>query len=75
MRAGGGLQCGPATGEPVCVLLECECSGAAGTKKIPSSWQDDGRRRESLRYLAENVPESVWRQLSLEQVAMNGPGK
>jgi hypothetical protein len=57
------------------VLLEYECSGAAGTEKIPSSWQDDGRRRESLRYLAENVPEIIWRQLSLEQVPMNGPKK
>jgi hypothetical protein len=36
-----------------------------------------GRRQEtgSLRYLAENVPEIIWRQLSLEQVPMNGPKK
>jgi hypothetical protein len=35
--------------------------------------QDDGRRRESLRYRAEDAPGTSWRQLSLEEVPMYGP--
>jgi hypothetical protein len=56
------------------LLLEYGCAGEVpkqGETIIPG--QDDGRRRESLRYLAEEVPDRGRLQLSLEQVPISGP--